>query len=1484
MLTRLRSWLDPSLLDEETKNHTARLLWLIMWVILGVAGLYLLSALAKLSFWLGAQVGVVWLSTLGLMLLLRRGQVRLTALLLVTTLWLFLTLLALTGGGVHGPAYVAYLVLIAMTGLLLGGKAGIGLALVSVMGGGVMAWMEETGWLPPTAGADTASALWVDSVIAFMLVAVFQNMATRRISDLLTRTRAELAERQRAEQALSHSEERLQLALAAAHTGTWDWDIPREVVTWSDNVAALFGLERHEFSGQYADYLKLIHPADVHLVQTAIADALTGKLTPYFVEHRICLPDGTLRWLEGKGTVRRDATGRPLRMIGTVLDITARKQAEHERQSAAALLSLVMNAVPDLVFVKDPALRTILCNEAFARALGQRPEDLYGHTDLENGWAPDLVHGDPARGVRGFRADDLTALSGQAVHNPYDPANVEGDIRIFDTHKLPLRDAAGQVIGVLGVARDVTERERVADALRDAEHKYRTLVEQLPVVVYTCEVGALGRWHFVSPQIETLLGFTPEAWLADPGLWFRQMHPDDRARQMQLEEQAYASAQSLVAEYRIFTQAGQERWIRDELRVLPQAASGPLVVQGTLSDVTAWHRAAAATQGYLARLEVLHEIEQSLRAAESPQAIAQAATDNLRRLVACERVSIALFNFATQRVAFIAVSSAIPTHLPTGAVVTLDEFGQALINRLRSDELHRIDDVSALTEIPETDRRHLADGIRTWLYAPLLYRGELIGSVNLGAIRSHVFTADQADLVRDVANLLSIAIQQSRLFESTHRRVRELSTLHLVGVTIGTAQTEAALLQQVAQIISDQLYSMVLGILLLDPAAGVLRPHEASRGIRPEILRETAPLGQGVIGTVAAQGVARRLPDVRRAPDYVVMNPDTLSELCVPLKVGDRVLGVINLESDQLNSFSEDDERVLSTLAGQLATALERLRAEQAVRDSEALYRRAIAAAGAVPYYFDYASNTYRFMGEGIEPLTGYAADEMTPELWAGLQVEYHLMGPAAQYAQPEAVQRARAGEFPWKVDSRIRTRTGATRWVADASVEIRTETGQSQGAIGILQDVTERREAEARIRQLNESLEHRVAERTEALSAANAALAKASRLKDEFLASMSHELRTPLTGILAFAQVMQKQIYGPLTEKQLKAMRSIEDSGKHLLELINDILDLSKIEAGKLELEPGLVLADDICQASLRLVKQMAQTKQLDLSFQLDPSDLQVWADARRLKQMLVNLLSNAVKFTPEGGRVGLEVSGDTLAHVARFTVWDTGIGIAPEDLPKLFQSFVQLDSRLAREYSGTGLGLALVRRMAEMHGGGVRVESDGIPGRGSRFTITLPWNRAPESGLAAPLAPAWRPILTVEDAPSLAEQQAHHSNRRPYLLLAEDNPMTITVITDYLIAQGYEVQVAPNGQAAVQQARARQPQLILMDVQMPGVDGLEATRLIRREPGLETVPIIALTALVMPGDRERCLAAGADGYLTKPINLDELAQLIRTHLSAAG
>jgi CheY-like chemotaxis protein len=302
------------------------------------------------------------------------------------------------------------------------------------------------------------------------------------------------------------------------------------------------------------------------------------------------------------------------------------------------------------------------------------------------------------------------------------------------------------------------------------------------------------------------------------------------------------------------------------------------------------------------------------------------------------------------------------------------------------------------------------------------------------------------------------------------------------------------------------------------------------------------------------------------------------------------------------------------------------------------------------------------------------------------------------------------------------------------------------------------------------------------------------------------------------------------------------------------------------LQLQP--ISLHEICQHSLLFVREQAIKKQIQLIVQLDPEDLLIQADLTRLKQILANLLANAVKFTPANGAVMLEAGLDLSEQVVRFTVHDTGIGIAPEHLGRLFRPFSQIDSSLSRSYEGTGLGLALVHRLVELHGGSVSVHS--VVGSGSRFSVCLPHDphvvQAPVSGIS--------PDVPVHNEPD-PSTQPHN------LLIVDDNASNVQVLSEYLQAHGYQVTIALDGYTALEQIAAAPPDLIVMDIQMPHLDGLSTIRQIRVQPNHAATPIIAVTARAMPGDAELCLEAGATNYLTKPVRLRTLLALIQQLLA---
>lgn len=415
-----------------------------------------------------------------------------------------------------------------------------------------------------------------------------------------------------------------------------------------------------------------------------------------------------------------------------------------------------------------------------------------------------------------------------------------------------------------------------------------------------------------------------------------------------------------------------------------------------------------------------------------------------------------------------------------------------------------------------------------------------------------------------------------------------------------------------------------------------------------------------------------------------------------------------------------------------------------------------------------------------------------------------------------------------------------------------------------------------------------------------------ANQAKSEFLANMSHELRTPLNAILGVSQTLQEFIYGELNALQQKAISTIDQSGTHLLNLINDILDLAKIESGKLELQITAISLPALCNSSLQFVKQTANEKNIHLDIQIVNNIGEIGLDELRVRQLLINLLNNAVKFTPQGGCVILKADINETEKIVQFQVIDTGIGIAQEDIPKLFQSFVQIDSRLNRQYSGTGLGLALVKRLLEAQNGQIQVIS--TLGKGSCFTVTLPYTSISvvahssisnlekiEEEQTLPISnfltnnnaydwvnPEIEMNLEIaETLTAVAENYPQSDVReKPLVLMAEDNEMNIETFSTYLIYQDYDLIIARDGEETIKLAQTHKPDIILMDIQMPRIDGLEAIRQIRNIPEIFNVPIIALTALAMPGDREKCLNAGANEYLDKPVRLKKLHTTIQRFL----
>ncbi|MCZ6696673.1 MAG: ATP-binding protein [Acidobacteria bacterium] len=429
------------------------------------------------------------------------------------------------------------------------------------------------------------------------------------------------------------------------------------------------------------------------------------------------------------------------------------------------------------------------------------------------------------------------------------------------------------------------------------------------------------------------------------------------------------------------------------------------------------------------------------------------------------------------------------------------------------------------------------------------------------------------------------------------------------------------------------------------------------------------------------------------------------------------------------------------------------------------------------------------------------------------------------------------------------------------------------------LDKLEEKRQHLDDIQRMNAELELKVHERTreleivnQKLQQSNVEIKRANSLKSEFLANMSHELRTPLNAIIGFSELLLERTFGSLNEDQRDYVADILSSGRHLFQLINDILDLSKIEAGRMGLKYELFEVGPVIEEAIAMVRIEAGKKRIHLQNNVRDPDIDLSADRIKLKQILYNLLSNAVKFTPAGGSIRIDGGRDGV-HL-RLSITDTGIGIPEEDRDRIFDAFTQVDGSYSRNYQGTGLGLTLVKKFVEMHGGDLCLESSG--GGGSTFGFVIPYRSASQE-------------TSLEESPRSAADPSGSAQRTwaegmdekgRVILVVEDNPSNLKLVSELLRNEGHYVLDASSGEMALDILREIHPDLVLMDIQLPGMDGLQITRMLKEDPGTAAIPVVALTAHAMRTDQERARDAGCVGFIAKPFDTKGFARRVTEYL----
>lgn len=635
----------------------------------------------------------------------------------------------------------------------------------------------------------------------------------------------------------------------------------------------------------------------------------------------------------------------------------------------------------------------------------------------------------------------------------------------------------------------------------------------------------------------------------------------------------------------------------------------------------------------------------------------------------------------------------------------------------------------------------------------------------------------------------------------------------------------------------------------------------------------------GLTAHILNKRVPTIIPDIE---NYIKQYPLAVNEsflkegikslAAIPLYANERIIGILYLDDFKPRNWTQREIEFITLLGIQAAYAIEKFRLIEEISETKKYLRNVLDNSADIIVTTDTEGRLVEF-NKGAERILGYSKEAVigtkAKEIWVRPEERDDIL----KILEKEG--------YLCNYETQLRTKDNR---IIDVSLTLSYILNSKKGilgTVGISKDITEKKKLERAIeernlelQELNEKLEQKVIERTKELEKANRELERSSRLKSQFIATMSHELRTPLNSILGFSELLMDEVFGSLAEKQKRYVNNIYNSGNHLLQLINNILDIAKIESGKMELHyEGFSVQQAISEVEA-VIKSLFDRKRQSLSINIEDNVSTIKADRIKFKQIFYNLLSNAVKFTPEGGSIYLNAAlidenrsfysekSDMCAgknRCLKISVTDTGIGIKKEDHERIFSEFEQVDSSFSRRYEGTGLGLALTKKLVELHGGEIFVESE--EGKGSRFTVILP-----------PFD-----IATIEKAakikePKLIEEPVYDMdisrNRKgnaPLILVVEDDPSTSELLTLCLAQGGYRVAHAYNGDTAINRIKELKPFAVLLDVMLSGKDGWEILQEMKSDPEIKDIPVIISSVI---DNRELGFTLGASDYLVKPVD----------------
>ncbi len=772
------------------------------------------------------------------------------------------------------------------------------------------------------------------------------------------------------------------------------------------------------------------------------------------------------------------------------------------------------------------------------------------------------------------------------------------------------------------------------------------------------------------------------------------------------------------------------------------------------------------------------------------------------------------------------------------------------------------------------------DHIRSWMGVPLLYGDRLLGMLTLDKKEPNFYDRAKAELALTFANGAAVAIENARLFEQVTRfsqeleqrveeRTQELAqaleeltmerdrveTLYRITSELSASLDLDRVLNRALELVVEAVEADRGAIFMVDPQTDHLIQRASlggSRRLPPRGAPTPFRRGEGLAGWVIAHKEPAIVPDIHHDPRWVDNGQPRSyrSALAIPLIVGDEAMGALLLFHKEADRFTEDHLRLVEAAAIQVANAINnaelyRLIREGAERLGAMLKKIQVEAAKSQAILEGVADGVMVTDTTGHVILFNAAAERIlnTPRrqiIGRSIDELLGLYGTAGRswvalverwMQEPEEMLDAetRYLEERLEIEGRVVS-------VHLAPVHMEEE---FLGTVSVFRDITKEVEAE--------------------------------RAKSEFVSTVSHELRTPMTSIKGYADLLLLGTAGRLTEGQERFLRIIKSNADRLSDLVNDLLDIGRIDSGRIELEKRAVNVASLVEQVMESLRRKAEEKGLRLHSQVAPDLPPVWGDSARLIQVLTNLVSNAYQYTPPEGEI--TVQAERQGEMVLIQVKDTGIGITPQDQEKIFDRFFRADHPLVQEIRGTGLGLSIVKSLVEMHGGEIWVESE--PGQGSTFSFTLPIAQEEEEE-PLPQAP-----------PEVEEEvvQGHPGNGRGprvrRVLIVEDDPDIANLLGHHLEGSGYQAIIAHQGQTALALARQMHPDLITLDIRLPDMDGFELLQSLKEDASTTDIPVVIVSILQ---DKQKGLRLGAVDYLTKPIDEGRLLHVVDQILESKG